>query len=93
MSSSSPPGGTALAVASAGDAPGEASGLTIRLETFEGPLALLLHLVERRELEITAVSLAVVADQFLEQIRRLDPLPPDELADFLVIAGKLLLIK
>lgn len=72
---------------------GSGSRPTIRLEQFEGPLDLLLTLVERRELEITAVSLAAVADQYLEQVRRLDPLPADELVDFLFIAGKLLVIK
>ncbi len=70
-----------------------AGSLIVRLEQFEGPLDLLLGLIERRELEITAVSVAAVADQYLEALRRLDPLPADDLAAFLVIAGKLLYIK
>jgi segregation and condensation protein A len=63
------------------------------LPVFEGPLDLLLHLVERQELDITQVSLARVTDQFLEYIGRLGQRDPDTLASFLVVAAKLLLIK
>ena len=54
---------------------------------------MLLQLIERRELDITAVSVALVADQFLTRVRAMAELPGDDLAAFLVIAGKLLLIK
>ena len=60
---------------------------------FSGPLALLLDLIEKRRLPITQVSLAEVADQYLERMRDLVGLDPDMLADFLVIAAKLILIK
>jgi segregation and condensation protein A len=63
------------------------------LEVFEGPLALLLHLIEKQELDITKVSLAKVTDQYLEYIGQLEHLSADILADFLVVAAKLLLIK
>lgn len=66
---------------------------TVRLPVFEGPLDLLLHLIEGRKLDITKVSLAEVTDQYLEYISQLDQLEPEKLADFLVIAAKLLLIK
>jgi segregation and condensation protein A len=66
---------------------------TVRLPVFEGPLDLLLHLIEERELDITKVSLAEVTDQYLDYISQLDQLEPESLADFLVIAAKLLLIK
>ena len=66
---------------------------TVRLPVFEGPLDLLLHLIEERELDITKVSLAEVTNQYLEYISQLDQLEPEKLADFLVIAAKLLLIK
>lgn len=66
---------------------------TVRLPVFEGPLDLLLHLIEGRELDITKVSLAEVTNQYLEYISQLDQLEPEKLADFLVIAAKLLLIK
>ncbi len=60
---------------------------------FEGPLDLLLHLIEHRELDITRVSLGAVADQFLETISAPGVIELSALADYLVIAAKLILIK
>ncbi len=65
----------------------------VRLPVFEGPLDLLLHLIEKQELDITTVSLAQVTDQFLEYISHLGEKRAANLADFLVVASKLLLIK
>lgn len=64
----------------------------VRLQVFEGPLDLLLHLIEKRELDITAVSLAAVADQYIEYLSQAEP-DLDALADFLVVAAKLLVLK
>ena len=60
---------------------------------FEGPLDLLLELIEKEKLDITEVSLAQVADQFLEYLETVQEISPENLADFLLIAGKLILIK
>ena len=65
----------------------------VALPVFEGPLDLLLHLIEREELDITQVSLAQVTNQYLEYLSHLSERDPDNLADFLVVAAKLLLIK
>ncbi len=65
----------------------------IKLPEFEGPLDLLLYLIEREELDITKVSLAKVTGAYLEYIRVLERLQVDAVADFLVVAAKLLLIK
>jgi segregation and condensation protein A len=65
----------------------------VKLPIFQGPLDLLLHLIEREELDITTVSLAQVTDQYLEYIGLLEELSAEALADFLVIAARLLLIK
>lgn len=65
----------------------------IKVEQFEGPLELLLQLIQDQKLDITQVSLATVADQYLEYIHAQPTWDPDELADFLVVAAKLLLIK
>ena len=65
----------------------------VRLPVFEGPLDLLLHLIEKQELDITTVSLAQVTDQYLEYIGELREKRAANLADFLVVASKLLLIK
>jgi len=71
----------------------EAKSYQVKLAVFEGPLDLLLHLIEREELDITRVSLAQVTDQYLEYIGLLEELSAEILADFLVVAAKLLLIK
>jgi len=65
----------------------------VKLPIFEGPLDLLLHLIKREELDITKVSLAQVTDQYLEYIGLLEELTVEVLADFLLVAAKLLLIK
>ncbi|NLE44852.1 MAG: segregation/condensation protein A [Chloroflexi bacterium] len=63
------------------------------MPVFEGPLDLLLHLIEKEELDITRVALAQVTDQYLAYIAGLEGHPVRELADFLAVAAKLLLIK
>lgn len=65
----------------------------VRIPVFEGPLDLLLQLIEREKLDISAVSLALVTDQFLGYVRQLEEVHADLLADFLVVAGKLVWIK
>lgn len=65
----------------------------VRLEQFEGPLELLLQLIEKEKLDVTRVSLASVADQFLEYIGRQGDVPLSHLAAFLSVASRLLLLK
>ena len=65
----------------------------VKLTVFEGPLDLLLQLIERRELDITTVSLATVTDQYIDYINELATVEPGILTDFLVIAARLILIK
>jgi segregation and condensation protein A len=67
--------------------------LEIKQEKFTGPLDLLLTLIEERKLEITEVSLASVTDTFLKYVGDLKQVAPEILADFLVVAAKLILIK
>jgi len=69
------------------------SHYTVHLPLFEGPLDLLLQLIEREELDITKVSLAQVTDQFLAYIKILEDLNIGDLADFVVVAARLLLVK
>jgi segregation and condensation protein A len=66
---------------------------TFKTEEFEGPLDILLKLIEDKKLEITEISLAQVADQFLEYLEKRRSISPAVLADFLVIASRLILIK
>lgn len=65
----------------------------LKLERFEGPLDLLLQLIERRELDISDVSLSAVTEQYLSYLETNADLPPEDLADFIVVAAKLLLLK
>lgn len=67
--------------------------LQFKTEKFQGPLGLLLELIEKEELDITEVSLAKIADQYIDYIKESGVINPDEMADFLVIATKLLYIK
>ncbi|MDA3839807.1 MAG: segregation/condensation protein A [Patescibacteria group bacterium] len=67
--------------------------MKIKLEKFEGPLSLLLKLIEKEELDITQISLSKIADQYVEYIRNSSFIDPEELADFLLLAARLLLIK
>jgi segregation and condensation protein A len=66
---------------------------TIALPAFAGPLDLLLHLIEREELDITAISLMQVTGQYLAQVEQLKEERLEELIDFLVIGARLALIK
>jgi segregation and condensation protein A len=65
----------------------------VKLEKFEGPLELLLELIEKEKLSITELNLAHVADQYLEHIRDNQNIHLENLADFLSVAAKLILIK
>lgn len=65
----------------------------IKIEQFEGPLDLLLQLTEQEKLDITRVSLAQIADQYLEYISKDSNITLEHLADFLSVASRLILIK
>jgi segregation and condensation protein A len=66
----------------------------VRTSQFEGPLELLLNLIEGRKLDITQVSLAEVADQYLERLASdRESISLSNLSEFLVIAARLILIK
>ena len=66
---------------------------TLRLPNYEGPLDVLLRLIEERELDITAVSLATVANQFIEHMLQMPARDPKSISSFLAIATRLLLLK
>ena len=60
---------------------------------FEGPLDLLLELVEDRKLDIFTVRLGDLADEYLARVRAMSALPADEVSAFLYIASRLVLLK
>lgn len=65
----------------------------VKLEQFEGPLDLLLELIEAEKLDVSQLSLARVTDGYLHHLHENPQIPPEELADFLVVATRLLFIK
>jgi len=65
----------------------------IKTSVYQGPLDLLLQLIENAELDITSLALAQVTDQYLKHLETMQNLPPDEISAFLVIAAKLIQIK
>lgn len=67
--------------------------INVKLEVFEGPLDLLLHLIEKSKLNIYDVSISAVTDQFLEHIREMAVFNMDIASEFLVMASTLLKIK
>ncbi len=69
------------------------SEFTIKTEVFEGPLDLLLSLVEKRKLFINDISLATVADDYVLYLKKLQNLPVGHTANFILIASTLILIK
>src|SRR5579859_7675228 len=73
----------------------EQPNYVVRLPVFEGPLDLLLHLIEKRQMEITTISLLAVTDQYLEYLRgwQDEQMPLANMAAFISIASRLLYIK
>ncbi|MES2436932.1 MAG: ScpA family protein [Patescibacteria group bacterium] len=70
-----------------------AEDFKIKTHIFEGPLDLLLNLIEKRKLFISDISLSQVADDFIAYVQRLEQFPIAESAQFILIASTLLLIK
>lgn len=69
------------------------TGYTVKTDIFEGPFDLLLHLVSRQKLDVSAISVSDVADQYLAYIDRMADLDLDIASDFLLVAATLLEIK
>jgi segregation and condensation protein A len=82
--------------ATASDA-AEQARYVVRLPAFEGPLDLLLHLIEKRQMEITTISLVAVTDQYIAYLQQWqdqpDQMPLANMAAFVSIATRLLFIK
>jgi segregation and condensation protein A len=67
--------------------------MQIKTAQFEGPLDLLLQLIEEQQMDVSTFALAKVTEQFLTYVKNLQEKNPINLADFLIIAAKLLVIK
>ena len=67
--------------------------LSYKLETFEGPLDLLLHLIEKNKVSIYDIPIAEITDQYLEYVSHMEEESLDVVSEFLVMAATLLDIK
>ena len=67
--------------------------MDFKLQQFTGPLDLLLNLVGEQKVNISDVSLSTVTEQYLQYLEKLEEREPEEMADFLLIAARLLLLK
>ena len=65
----------------------------VKLKEFQGPLDLLLQLTEEKKLDIAEISLAKITDQYLNYLKKLENISLEDLANFLVVASRLILIK
>lgn len=65
----------------------------VRLEVFEGPLDLLLHLINRLEIDIYDIPMAELTEQYIEHLHAMRVLQLDELSEYLVLAATLIEIK
>ncbi len=73
--------------------PSENTGITVRLEAFEGPLDLLLHLIRKQEIDIWNIPIAHITEQYLEYIQIMKDLNINLAAEWLMMASNLIYIK
>ncbi len=66
---------------------------TVRLEMFEGPLDLLLHLIKKNEINITDIPIALITEQYLDYLKLMKELNLDVAGEYLLMAATLLHIK
>lgn len=71
----------------------ESQAPRVTVEGFDGPLDLLIELVEERKLDILTVRLGDLADAYLARVRAMAELPADEVSAFLALASRLVLLK
>src|SRR5690348_15518485 len=67
--------------------------IDVKTPVYEGPLEVLLELIEKRKLLINDISLAEVTQEYIDRVQAMGELPIGEIADFVALAATLLLIK
>jgi segregation and condensation protein A len=89
-----PPGAMGAAAPPRGDGESPASvAIRVNLPAFEGPLDLLLHLIQEDEIDITDIPIAKITRQYLEMLDLMRELDLEVAGDFLVMAATLMRIK
>ena len=69
------------------------TGLEVRLQVFEGPLDLLLHLIDKNKVDIYDIPIAEITEQYLDYVRRMERADMEVTSEFLVMAATLIDIK
>ena len=67
--------------------------IPVKLEVFEGPLDLLLHLIDKNKIDIYDIPIVVITEQYLDYIKHMEQSDMNVMSEFLVMAATLLEIK
>lgn len=67
--------------------------IPVKLEVFEGPLDLLLHLIEKNKIDIYDIPIALITEQYMDYLKAMEKQDLDNMSEFLVMAATLLKIK
>lgn len=67
--------------------------IPVKLEVFEGPLDLLLHLIEKNKIDIYDIPIALITEQYMDYLKEMEKQDLDNMSEFLVMAATLLKIK
>jgi segregation and condensation protein A len=67
--------------------------LSVKLDAFDGPLDLLLHLIEKNKIDIFDIPIAEITEQYMDYVAKMDSKDMDVMSDFLLMAANLLRIK
>ena len=67
--------------------------LQVKLEVFDGPLDLLLHLIEKNKVDIFDIPIVLITEQYLDYVRKMDTKDMDVMSEFLVMAATLVKIQ
>jgi len=71
----------------------ETNKYAIKIENFEGPIDLLLHLIDKNKMNICDVKLSEITDQYIEYIKKMEEMNLEITSEFLVMASTLIYIK
>ena len=69
------------------------SAISVKLEAFEGPLDLLLHLIEKNKVNIYDIPIVMITEQYMEYIQEMQEKDLDVMSEFMVMAATLINIK
>lgn len=72
---------------------GDDAGYKVKLEKFDGPLDLLLHLIKEAKVDIKDIFISKITEQFIDYVREMSDYPSEEIGDFIELASTLIQIK